>query len=65
MNDREQLLEWKRKTQEGPQPLPPTQQDMVNHIVLKAKYMRLFYDTLIQVGFTNEEALKLTASAEL
>lgn len=65
MNDREQLLAWKAEVQRGPQPLPPTAEEIQAGIVWKAQSARLYYDALIRVGFDKDEALYLTAYADL
>lgn len=60
--DREQILEYKaqlEREKSGQAPLMPEQINAA--IVERARQVRCFYEALVSCGFSQDEALKLTA----
>lgn len=72
MNDREQLLDLKRQaeTQGKMSPLeqmmrPQTPEQVIESVVWKSKLTRVYFESLIRLGFTETDALYLTAHSDL
>lgn len=65
MNDREQLLQEQRERKQMREQGFAQEQSVENAIQARAKYVALFFYSLMDAGFSREESLFLTGHSNL
>ena len=65
MNDREQLLEMKQRLETHNGQPQNTPEQYIEAVIWKSRLTRLYYESLIKHGFSEADALYLTAHTDL